>query len=207
MRTLLVLVALLAGGYAGYRELGAKTSYAAHSPAQLDELEAELQRQLLKASGDAFDTHQLSLTMLRQERSRRFEVQAALGVAGLSFVSALGLTLVTRIRGRRRADTSSGTGDEEPRDTPEPIGHYRSAGKAARAQAAALLGVRMDAPRAVIEAALQAQLAEKDPAQLHGMDPELRRRVLQQREALVQAANLLLGRQQEISLPSDISPG
>jgi hypothetical protein len=203
MRTLLVLVALLAGGYAGYRGLATKSSYASYSPEQLDELEAEHQRQLLKASGEAYETHALSLTMLREERSRRFEVQAALGVAGLSLVSALVLTLV---RGRRRAD-SSRSDDEEPRSTPEPIGHYRSAGKAARAQAAALLGVRPDAPRAVIEAALQAQLAERDPAHLHGMDPGLRQRVLQQREALLQAANLLLGRQQEIALPPDGSQG
>jgi hypothetical protein len=203
MRTLLVLVALLAGGYAGYRGLVAQTSYSSHSPAQLDELEAEHQRQLLKARGEAFDTHQLSLTLLREERSRRFEVRASLGVAGLSFVSALVLTLVSLVRSRRRAGTS---GDEEPQATPEPIGHYRSAGKASRAQAAALLGVRPDAPRAVIEAALQAQLAERDPSHLHGLDPELRQRVLQQREALLQAANLLLGRQ-EISLPSDVSQG
>lgn len=204
MRTLLVLVALLAGGYAGYRELASKTSYSSYSPAQLDELEAEHQRQLLKASGEAFETQQLSLTMLREERSRRLQVQAALGVAGLSFVGALVLTLVSFLRGRRRAGAS---GDEEPQSPAEPIGHYRSAGKAARAQAAALLGVRPDAPRAVIEAALQAQLAERDPVHLHGMDPALRQRVLQQREALVQAANLLLGRQQEISLPSDVSQG
>ena len=200
MRTLLVLVALLAGGYAGYLGVLSRTSYSSYSAAQLDQLEAEHQRQLLKASGDAYDTHVLSLALIREERSRPLKLQASLGVAAVSLASALVLTLV---RSRRRADTS---GDEEPQATPEPIGHYRSAGKASRAQAAALLGVRPDAPRAVIEAALQAQLAERDPAQLHGLDPALRQRVLQQREALLQAANLLLGRQ-EIALPPDASQG
>ena len=200
MRTLLVLVALLAGGYAGYLGFVSKTTYSAYSSAQLDQLEAEHQRQLLKASGDAYDTHVLSLALIREERSRPLKAQASAGVAAVSLVSALVLTLV---RGRRRADTSR---DEAEHSSPEPIGHYRSAGKASRAQAAALLGVRPDAPRAVVEAALQAQLAERDPSQLHGLDPALRQRVLQQREALVQAANLLLGRQ-EISLPSDISQG
>lgn len=203
MRTLLVLVALLAAGDAGYRGLATHSTYSSHSPAQLDELEAEHQRQLLTASGEAFESHQLSLSLLREERSRRFEVQAALGGAGLSLAGALVLTLV---RGRRRADTS-GSSDEEPQATPEAIGHYRSTGKASRAQAAALLGVRPDAPRAVVEAALQAQLAEREPSQLHGLDPELRQRVLQQREALLQAANLLLGRQQEIALPPDGTQG
>lgn len=200
MRTLLVLVALLAGGYAGYLGFVSKTSYSSYSPAQLDQLEAEYQRQLQTASGDAYDTTLISLMLIREERSRPLKVQAALGVAALSLVSALVLTLVGK---RRRADTS---GDEEPRESPEPVGHYRSPGKASRAQAAALLGVRPDAPRAVIEAALQAQLAERDPSQLHGLAPDLRQRILQQREELLQAANLLLGRQ-EISLPSDISQG
>ncbi|PTL83466.1 hypothetical protein [Vitiosangium sp. GDMCC 1.1324] len=200
MRILLFLVALLAGGFAGYLQFFNKTPYSSYSKAQLDQLEAEHSRQLQSASGDAYDTHLISLAMIREERERPLKVQMALGGAGVSFITALVLTLV---RSRRRDDSSR---DEAQAPAHEPVGHYASPSKASRAQAAALLGVRPDAPRAVIEAALQAQLAERDPALLHGLAPDLRQRILQQREELLQAGNLLLGRQ-EIPFSPDGSQG
>jgi hypothetical protein len=62
----------------------------------------------------------------------------------------------------------------------------------ARNKAAALLGVTLTAPAAVIEAALAAQLATRDPDRLAGIAPELKAMVLSQREALVKARDLLL---------------
>jgi hypothetical protein len=187
MRTLLFLVALLAGGYAGYVATLAKTSYSSYSLAQLDQLEAEHTRQVDKASGDERDAHLVSLMLIREERGRPFKMQVAGGVAGLSLVTALVLTLA----GRRRA---------APHDDEAPYGGTPGEGvgsqQAERNRAAALLGVRPDAPRAVIEAALQAQLAERDSSQLQGLAPDLRQKFLQQREDLLQAANVLLGRRE-----------
>ncbi|WNG41084.1 hypothetical protein F0U61_50830 [Archangium violaceum] len=190
MRTLLVLVALLTGGYAGYVAFFVKTPYSAYSQAQLGQLEDEYTRQYLSAEGDESEALRVSLSLIREERARPLHLKAALGAAGLSFLGALVLTLVQRRRRAAESHDAYGSTQEhaDPFSTQAPV--------ASREQAAALLGVRPDAPRAVIEAALQAQLAERDPSLLHGLGPDLRQRVLQQREALVQAANLLLGRQE-----------
>lgn len=196
MRILLFLVALLSGGYAGYLATSGKTSYASYSAAQLDQLEAELSRQVDKTSGDERDEHLVSLSILRDERERPFKVQVAAGVAGLSLLTALVLTLVS---GRRKDS-------EQEQDA---YGHPVESGGARqmdRNRAAALLGVRPDAPRAVIEAALQAQLAEKDPSQLGGHDPSIRQRILQQREELLAASHVLLGRR-EIPFSPDGNEG
>ncbi|WP_375768797.1 hypothetical protein NR798_45165 [Archangium gephyra] len=195
MRILLFLVALLSGGYAGYLSTAAKTSYSSYSPAQLDQLEAELTRQVDKTSGDARDEHLVSLSILREERERPFKVQVAAGVAGLSFLGALVLTLVG---GRRKGSQQ----EEEAYGAPSESGSRQMD----RNRAAALLGVRPDAPRAVVEAALQAQLAEKDPSQLGGHDPSLRQKIHQQREELQAAANVLLGRR-EIAFNPDANEG
>jgi len=196
MRILLFLVALLSGGFAGYLATSGKTSYASYSAAQLDQLEAELSRQIDRTSGDERDEHLVSLMILREERERPFKMQVAGGVAGLSLLTALVLTLVS---GRRKDSEQEQDAYGNPVDGggARQMDHNR---------AAALLGVRPDAPRAVIEAALQAQLTEKDPSQLGGHDPSLRQRILQQREELVAAANVLLGRR-EIPFSPDESQG
>ncbi|MCY1082869.1 hypothetical protein [Archangium lansingense] len=196
MRILLFLVALLSGGYAGYLATAAKTSYASYSPAQLDQIEAEQSRLVNKTSGDERDQHLISLMLLREERGRPFKLQVAGGVAGLSLLSALVLTIVSG----RRKDSQQ---EEDPYAPPTESGGARQLD---RNRAAALLGVRPDAPRGVIEAALQAQLAEKDPSQLAGHDPSLRQRLLQQREELLAASHLLLGRR-EISFSPDENQG
>jgi len=196
MRILLFLVALLAGGYAGYLGTVAKTSYSSYSPAQLDQLEAELTRQIDRTSGDTRDEHLVSLSILREERERPFKMQVAGGVAGATLLTALVLTLVS---GRRKGSRE----EEEPYGAPAEGGGSRQMD---RNRAAALLGVRPDAPRAVVEAALQAQLAEKEPSQLGGHDPSLRQKIHQQREELQAAANVLLGRR-EIAFTPDGTDG
>ncbi|WP_152622534.1 hypothetical protein [Archangium violaceum] len=186
MRILLFLIALLSGGYAGYLSTVAKTSYSSFSPAQLDQIEAEQTRQLDRTSGDERDNHLISLSLIRDERTRLFHIPVAGGVAALSLLSALVLTLV----GKRGKDSGQ---EEDPYGPPAESGGSRQMD---RNRAAAILGVRPDAPRAVIEAALQAQLAEKDPSQLGGHDPSLRQKIHQQREELQAAANVLLGRRE-----------
>jgi hypothetical protein len=196
MRILLFLVALLSGGYAGYLATFAKTSYSSYSAAQLDQIEAEQSRQVNRTSGDERDQHLISLMLLREERARPFKMQVAAGVAGLTFVTALVLTLVSG----RRKDSQP---EEDAYGNPVETGGAR---QMERNRAAALLGVRPDAPRAVVEAALQAQLAERDPSQLQGLAPDLRQKFLQQREDIQQAAHVLLGRR-EIPFSPDGNQG
>jgi hypothetical protein len=63
-----------------------------------------------------------------------------------------------------------------------------------RQKAAKLLGVTVDAPPTVVEAALGAQLASRDPERMVGLAPDLRRLAVEQREALLRARDLLVGR-------------
>jgi hypothetical protein len=183
MRPLLFLIALLAGGYAGYLGTLGKTSYALYSKSQLDQLEQEHSRLLRHSRGDTTE-HALALQLIRQERERPPRLHGSAGAAALAFVIAL---LLPR-PGRALAG-------EEHRFV-DHVGDPVLTGQGARHKAAALLGVLPDAPPAVIEAALQAQLAARDPARLEGIAPDLRHTVLEQREELLRAGNLLLGRQE-----------
>jgi len=53
----------------------------------------------------------------------------------------------------------------------------------------------------VVEAALSAQLAAHDPGKLNGLAPDLRRVVLERREALRRARDFLLGKSPAGSAP------
>jgi hypothetical protein len=70
-----------------------------------------------------------------------------------------------------------------------------------RHKAARLLGVSPEAPAAVVEAALAAQLAAHDPGKLNGLAPDLRRVVLERREALRRARDFLPGKSPAGSAP------
>jgi hypothetical protein len=183
MRVLMFLVAILAAGYAGYLATLGKTSYAVYSEAQLTQLEAEHQRLLSRSKGDAADEQLLSLALVREERQRRLLLYGSAGASALAFVIAL----VLRSRSR------SFSADEDSRFR-QSVGDPELSREGARYKAAELLGVRPDAPPAVIQAALQIQLAERDPADMTGLDPHLKQAALQRREALIRAGDLLLGR-------------
>ncbi|WP_309895567.1 hypothetical protein [Archangium sp.] len=188
MRVLMFLVALLAAGSAGYLATLGKTSYSVYSESQLTQLEAEHQRLLSKSRGDAADEQLLSLALVREERQRRLYLHGSAGAA------ALALVLSFVMRSRSRAPSSG----EESRFL-QSVGDPELSREGARYKAAELLGVRPDAPPAVIQAALQIQLAERDPADMTGHDPHLRQAALERREALIRAGDLLLGRHE---LPS-----
>lgn len=192
MRKLLFLIALLAGGYAGYLGTIGKTSYALYSKTQLDMLEEEHSRLVRESQGDTTE-HAVSLQLIREERERPLRLYASAGAAALAFVIAL---LLPRSSWRARGE------DTEDSRFVQHVGDPVLTGQGARHKAAALLGVLPDAPPAVIEAALQAQLAARDPAQLDGVAPDLRHSVLEQREELLRAGNLLLGRQVDASTKS-----
>ena len=193
MRILLFLIALGGAGYGGYLQFMQRTSYASYTAEQLDQLEAGQYEQTLTAKGDALDESRVAMMEIREERTRRRHAQLAFGVGGVGLLGALVLTVLGG-RGRSR--------DEETH-APGPAG-APGLPNMTREQAAAVLGVRPDSPRAVIEAALQAQLAERNPADMVGHSPNLRQNVLQQREELTRAANVLLGRQ-ELAFTPDSS--
>ena len=193
MRIVFFLLALVAAGYAGYLQFHGPSTYASYSEAKLAQLEAAYDQAVLSTRGEAQDTNRVSQMYVQQELTRRLHVKVSLGAAGVCLVLALALTL---LRGR-----GGSRGEEEQASAPHPTASPGGT-PMTREQAAARLGVQPHAPRAVVEAALQAQLAERDPSQLVGLDPTLKHNVLQQREELMQAGNVLLGRQ-ELAFKAD----
>lgn len=190
MRLVFFLLALAAAGYAGYLQFNTPSNYASYSEEKLVQLEAAYDQAVLSTKGEAQDTTRVAQLMLQRELTRRLHVKLSLGAAGVCAALALALTLLGGRRGS--SDESSQAYDPSPSAREAPAG----TAPMTREQAAALLGVQPNAPRAVVEAALHAQLAEREPSQLVGLDPTLKHNVLQQREELMQAGNILLGRQE-----------
>lgn len=198
MRWLLILVAVGAAGTAGYLSTFAKNSFSAYSSEQLDLLDRELSQELAQESGTSRPSKnsakqaerqaQLAANqqLLLEERQRRFSFYLALGLAGVTGVAA------TLLRGGGSSSPKlRGSGDEDARLLAA-IGDPAVLRAGARQKAAALLGVSPEAPPAVIEAALQAQLQQRDLSRLDGLAPDLQKLALQQREELIRARDLLL---------------
>jgi hypothetical protein len=198
MRWLLIMLAVGAAAMAGYLGTAAKNSYSGYSGPQLDQLENELRLALEPGLGGGprpvklrsrSPEEELQLLdnreLLQEERQRRRYFPIALGVAGLAAVAAF------FVRGGASPVSLRGSTDEEARLLAA-VGDPAVLREGARQKAAALLGVSPDAPPAVIEAALQAQLQQREPSQLHGLSQDLKQLVLQQREELVRARDLLL---------------
>ena len=93
---------------------------------------------------------------------------------------------------RAARESFAGTTTEESARFAASIGDPAIVLEGARNKAAALLGVQLNAPAAVIEAALAAQLASRDPNRLEGIAPDLKAMVLAQCDALIKARDLLL---------------
>jgi hypothetical protein len=189
-RVVFAALAVLAAGGAFYlREQNSRTSFSAYSGAQLDTLEANY-RQVAKsppAQGSlasrrevALDA-QLSLEMLLAERNRRLALRSFGLVALLAAVGAL----LPR-RGGGRGDRAE---DARLRKV---MGDPAVLLEGERHKAARLLGVTLEAPESVVDAALAAQLAAHDLGRLDGVTPDLRRVVLDQRQALQRARDLLV---------------
>jgi hypothetical protein len=184
-RLVLALLAVLAGGGAFWlRERSKISSFAPYADAQLDTLAAGY-RAVMRAPagtpGDAALDAELSLRMLEAEQHRRIRLR---GLALLSLLAAGGALLP----GRRRARSDRG---EETR-LREAMGDPALVLEGERHKAARLLGVTLEASPEVVEAALAAQLGAHDPGKLDGLAPDLRRVVLERREALQRARDLLL---------------
>ncbi|MFL5345096.1 MAG: hypothetical protein ACJ8AT_09890 [Hyalangium sp.] len=193
MRWLLIMLAVGAAGTAGYLGTLARNSFSAYSGEQLDMLERELSQELgsPKSSGKhAGPKEQLagSQQLLQEERQRRLFFTLALGVAGVAGVASFFVR-----GGSSSSPVLRGSGDEDARLLAA-VGDPSVLREGARQRAASLLGVAPDAPPAVIEAALQAQLQQRDPARLEGLAPDLKKIALEQREELVRARDLLLNK-------------
>ncbi|XXF77848.1 hypothetical protein P2318_33080 [Myxococcaceae bacterium GXIMD 01537] len=187
MRWLLIVLAFGALAAAGYFETQGRSSYSAYSEEQLTLLEEQLARQVQRKGQNTESL--FTAQLLREERERRNHVRFALFGAGGFGVLAGALYVARGVstwkqRGRERHAQRAGARansrlDGEPRD--------------ARQKAAALLGVAPNAPRIVIDAALEAHLRERDLSRLDGLAPDLQKMMLEQREALVRARDLLVG--------------
>lgn len=187
MRWLLLVLALGAAAAAGYLETQGRSSYSGYSDAQLTELEAELGQEMKKRGreADGVFTEQL----LQQERERRATVRLMFNVAGGLGLATVGAFLLHAI-GAWRARRAARCEQEHERQVVH-MG-FGNTPEDARKQAAALLGVAVHAPASVIEAALEAQLRERDVSRLDGLAPDLQRMMLEQRDALIRARDLLV---------------
>jgi hypothetical protein len=200
MRWLLIMLAVGAAGTAGFFGLFVKNSFTSYSNEQLDMLEREIAVEweqnrassARKSKGSEVRTQQQAWVedrqqLLLEERRRRLFFILSLGLAGICTVGAF---LARGGSSTPRPRTSS---DEESRLVAA-VGDPSVLREGARQKAAALLGVAPDAPPAVIEAALQAQLQQRDPAMLSGLAPDLKQLVMDQREELTRARDLLLNK-------------
>lgn len=183
MRAMLVLLLLVGSGLAAWCLSLGRTSFSRNSEAQLDTFEAEFAR--LDAGGELDRTLAFTRGVLVKERRRRLLLPTGIAVAT---VALLGLVALVRRPPRRRRV------DEEDSRLLTALGDPALALEGAKNKAAALLGVTRDAPAAVIEAALEAQLRERDPARYEGLAPSLLHIVAGEREALQKARDLLLRR-------------
>ncbi len=205
MRWLLIMLAVGAAGMASYLGTAARNSFSSYSSQQLDMLQQELAQQQAssrapKASGKRAEQKELladsQSLLLEQERQRRLFFYLALGAAALSGLASFLVRSTSP-----SAPSLRGSSDEDARLLAV-VGDPEVLREGARQKAASLLGVTPEAPPAVIEAALQAQLQQRDPTRLEGLAPDLKSLVLKQREELVRARDLLLNKK-----PSDSRGG
>jgi len=198
MRWLLIMVAVGAAGTTGYLGTVSKNSFSDYSGEQLDLLERELSQELAQERGSSHAPkrsakqverqEQLAANqqLLQEERQRRLYFFLALGLAGAAAVAAFFLP------GGASSHPSLRASSDEDARLLAAIGDPIVLREGARQKAAALLGVSPEAPPAVIEAALQAQLQQRDLSRMDGLAPDLQKLALQQREELVRARDLLL---------------
>ncbi len=185
MRLVLIGLVVLSASVAAYFQFGMRSSYSGHSGNQLDVLDHEFRR-----LGDtATEDQRVSRYLLEREERRRAMLVTSVT---LCVLAALGAIFV---RGPTRP-LQTGLSAEEQRLTAA-MGDPKAALNGARAKAAKLLGVMPDAPTSVVEAALAAQLRDRDPNRLEGLAPDLQRLVKDQRDELNKARDLLLQRRKD----------
>jgi hypothetical protein len=183
------LAVVTAGGAFWLREKSSASSFSAYTGAQLDTLEASYRAvtrappaaPTVAARRDAALDAELSLESLQTERHRRLALRS---LALVALLAAVGALLPRRGGGRREHG--------EDARLRKAMGDPAALLEGERHKAARLLGVTPEAPPAVVDAALAAQLAAHDLGRLEGIAPEVRRLLLDQRQALQRARDLLV---------------
>ncbi|HVP59746.1 MAG TPA: hypothetical protein VMT11_04285 [Myxococcaceae bacterium] len=190
-RLVFVALAVLAAGGAWWlRKQSVTSSFGAYTDAQLQTLETGYRAATRPAPApgtsalarrEAALDAELSLAVLETERHRRLALR---GLALIAVLATLGALLPGR-RGGRRASGEEGR-------LVKAVGDPAVVLEGERHKAARLLGVALEAPPAVIDAALAAQLSAHDLGRLDGLAPDLRRVLLDRRQALQRARDLLV---------------
>jgi len=183
------LAVVTAGGAFWLREKSSESSFSAYTEAQLDTLEAGYRAVTRAPPGqgnlasrrDAALDAELSLERLQTERHRRLALRGMVMVALLAVVG-----VVLPRRGGARRDRG------EDARLRKAMGDPAALLEGERHKAARLLGVTLEAPPPVVDAALAAQLAAHDPGRIDGIAPEVRRMLTDQRQALQRARDLLV---------------
>ncbi len=178
MKAFFILLAVCLVGAAAWFATLAKSSYSSYSADQLVVLE-----QGISALKTPTEEQAYSGVLLEEEKRRRILFPL---LAGAAVLAAVGAWVA---RGRERF---LGASPEEEARFAASMGNPALVLEGARNKAAALLGVAVGAPPAVIEAALRAQLESRDPARMAGLAADLKALALEQREDLVKARDLLL---------------
>jgi hypothetical protein len=188
LKAVLWLLAAIAFGVGAYSWRLATTSYSSYSAEQLEMFARELQTLQASDAGATLDDKVVA-AMASAELSRRERVRISL-VAGLVLIA---IALVAP----RWSFPSRGSGSEGER-LKDFVGPLPVATPGAPAmdkyRAAEALGVRMDASPAVIEAAFEALLKERDPKRRDGLMPDLQRQMDEQLRQLHEARRVLLGK-------------
>ena len=181
MRLLLVFLFLVAAGWTAWVFTGMKTSYAGLSEDQLTTLENDFSYVSHQKDHDAAQEAEISRSIIADERRRRSLELPSIGATAGVLVRAV---LLSFVGGKRKLT------DEEQRFLAT-LGNPNELA-AARHKAAAALGVTVDAPPQVIEAAFDAQLKLHDTGRMDGLSPQLREVAQRKIDELEQAKNLLL---------------
>jgi hypothetical protein len=174
----LAVTCLLVATYFG---LYGRTSYAGFSAEKVEMMENEFRALAETADQDTRLRAQVELELIAQERRRPLLMYGA-GAAGVLLLAAGFFVRAGRTRSTRHEEDRLSAALGSPEVTLE----------GARNKAAALLGVAPNAPPAVIEAALRAQLEARDLSRLPGLAPDLQRLAKTQHEELIRARDLLL---------------
>jgi hypothetical protein len=186
LRLVLLLLAGMCAGAATYQAINKSAVYARQSSEQLEVLAKGYASMDQGRDGRPSDAA-VALSLIRDELRRRNLLLGFLIGCGVLFIGAW---LAPASKERDGSGATPRDGEEER--FAAAMGNPEAELGEARKRAAALLGVRLNASPAEVDAALEKELRARDPAKLVGLAEELQRAAKEQREALLKARNLLV---------------
>lgn len=186
MRLLLAVLSLAALGTWAYFLVGRVDSLATYDEPKLAALQQEADRVMAseQMGTSSWLDADVARTLVARERMRRRVLWTGLPVASALAIAAL---FAPKRAARPRRDLK-----EEARLSEFLGGQSGELAAEARKSAAELLGVTLNAPPEVVEAAFQAQMRQRDPSRYDGVAPDLAKIAESQRQQLIQARELLL---------------